>query len=254
MKRHLSDMTDGDTIILVPGLDGTALLFYRQIPLLAERFNVVAFPLPDDNTATMDSLVSELADVIEEVAPKGAVLLGESFGGALSMSTALARPELVSGLVIVNSFPWLHARIQLNVGRLLMKVVPWAAMPFIRRGTEARIHSAHTNAEDLKEFHERMLHTGRDGYRRRLTILRTFDIRNRLQDIKVPTLLLAGDQDRLLPSTKWAKYMQERISDARLTILSGYGHVCLITHDLDLREHVVPWWDQESRKSDLSGD
>lgn len=253
MERHLSDLTEGDTIILVPGLDGTALLFYRQIPLLAERFNVVAFPLPDDNSATMDSLVGELVAVVEEVAPEGAVLLGESFGGALAMSTALARPDLVTGLVIVNSFPWLHDRIQLNVGRLLMKVVPWAAMPFIRRGTETRIHSAHTNADDLKEFHERMLQTGRDGYRRRLTILRSYDIRERLREIKVPTLLLAGDQDRLLPSTKWANYMHERIPNTRLTILPGYGHVCLITHDLDLRKQVLPWWERESRKSDTSG-
>ncbi len=243
MNARFADLSEGDTIVLVPGLDGTALLFYRQIPLLADRFNVVAFPLPDDATATMESLVDELALLIEEVAPEGAVLLGESFGGALAMSTALARPELVSGLVIINSFPWLHKRIQLFVGRVLMAAVPWAAMPYIRRGTEARIHSTHTNSEDLAEFHERMLQIGRDGYRRRLTVLRHYDIRQRLAELAVPTLLLAGDQDRLLPSARWARYMATRIPGAQMKVLEGFGHVCLITHDLDLREHVVPWWE-----------
>lgn len=244
--RHLSDLASGDTIILVPGLDGTALLFYRQVPLLAEHFNVVAFPLPDDPDATMESLVDDLAGLIEEVAPDGAVLLGESFGGALSMSTALSRPDLVRGLVILNSFPWLSNRLQLHAGRFLMRVIPWAAMPHIRRGTEARIHSSHTNSEDLAEFHERMLQIGRLGYRRRLDILRHYDLRERLSDIEVPTLLLAGDEDRLLPSTRWARYMGERIPGASVKILPGYGHVCLITHDFDVTEYVAPWWESQS--------
>lgn len=253
--RHLSDLARGDTIILVPGLDGTALLFYRQIPLLAEHFNVVAFPLPDDPKASMDSLVQQLADLITEVAPEGAVLMGESFGGALSMSTALARPELVKGLVIVNSFPWLHNRAQLHAGRLLLRVVPWAAMPHIRRGTEARLHSAHTSQEDLDEFHERMGNIGRKGYQRRLDILGRFDIRKRLEDIDVPTLVLAGDKDRLLPSERWAYFMFRRIPEAELVILRGYGHVCLINHDLDLRSYVFPWWKRVSKKPrPLSGE
>jgi pimeloyl-ACP methyl ester carboxylesterase len=244
--RHLSDIASGETIILVPGLDGTALLFYRQIPLLARHFNVVAFPLPDDPDATMDSLVDDLVNLIREVAPDGAILLGESFGGALSMSTALTRPDLVRGLVILNSFPWLSNRPQLHAGRLLMRLIPWAAMPHIRRGTEARIHSSHTNPEDLAEFHERMLQIGRRGYRRRLDILRTYDIRERLSDLRVPTLLLAGDEDRLLPSVRWARYMGDRIPGASVKILSGYGHVCLITHDFDVTEYVAPWWEANS--------
>ena len=65
----LSDAADegseADTIILVPGLDGTALLFYRQIPLLTRRFNVVAFPLPDERDRSMDDLVEELRSLID---------------------------------------------------------------------------------------------------------------------------------------------------------------------------------------------
>ena len=244
---HLSDLAEGDTIILVPGLDGTALLFYRQIPLLAQRFNVVAFPLPEDPTATMDSLADGLADLIEEVAPQGALLLGESFGGALCMTTALRRPDLVKGLVILNSFPQLHNKVQLRAGRVLMRLVPWAAMPYIRRGTESRIHSQHTNAEDLAEFHDRMLKIHPGGYRRRLEILDSYDIRDQLQQVEAPTLLLAGDQDRLIPSERWGRYMAERIPAAELVVLGGYGHVCLITHDLDISTHVVPWWDRQPR-------
>ena len=112
--------------------------------------------------AKMDSLVEDLRRVILEIAPGGAVLIGESFGGALAMSATLAHPELISGLILVNTSPWLDNRIQLNARRWLLKAVPWAAMPHIRRGTESRIHSPHTTRKDLAEFHDRMRHIGAD--------------------------------------------------------------------------------------------
>lgn len=251
MSRHLGDLVEGDTIILVPGIDGTAQLFYRQIPLLAERFNVVAFPLSDDADATMAVLIDDLRVLIDEVAPDGAVLLGESFGGALSMSFALAHPELVKGLVIINSFPWLRNRPQLHVGKLLLRVVPSGAMPYIRRGTASRMHSRHTNADDLAEFWKRTDDIDLVGYRARLGILGRYDIRHRLHEIEAPTLLLAADEDKLIPSVRWARYMREHIPNSSMVVLGGYGHICLITHDFDLREYVLPWWD---RALEASGD
>lgn len=231
-----------DTIILVPGIDGTALLFYRQLPLLAQHFNVLSFPLPDDPDASMDDLVADLARLITEVSDHGAILLGESFGGALSMSTALAHPDLVRGLVIINSFPWLDQRFQLRLAPLALKMIPWGLMPMVRRLTEAKLHSPHCLDEDLAEFHERSRTIGQHGYRRRLEILRDYDICDRLEAIAAPALFLAGDHDKLVPSVDWGRFMTERVPDADLQILEGYGHVCLINHDLDVSAPVAEWW------------
>ena len=242
---HLADLVadhPDPPIVLVPGIDGTALLFYRQQPLLARSFDVVAFPLPDDPDATMDDLVADLHQLITEVSDRGAILVGESFGGALSMSTALAHPDQVRGLVIVNSFPWLARRIQIRLAPLAMRLIPWAAMPLVRSFTESRLHSSHTLPEDLAQFHERAKAIGRRGYIRRLEVLRRYDLRDRLVELAPPTLFLAGDEDRLLPSVRWARYMAERVPGAELTVLEGYGHICLINHDLDLTDHIAPWW------------
>jgi 3-oxoadipate enol-lactonase len=243
--EHLADLVEGHPnppIILVPGIDGTALLFYRQQPLLARSFDVVAFPLPDDPDLTMGDLVADLHRLITEVSDQGAILLGESFGGALSLSTAMAHPDEVRGLVIVNSFPWLARRLQIAVAPTAMRLIPWGAMPLVRAFTESRLHSRHTLPDDLAEFHERAKAIGRKGYIRRLEIIRHYDIRHRLHMLVPPVLYLAGDQDRLLPSDYWARYMASRTPRADLTILEGYGHVCLINHDLDLHDHVAPWW------------
>lgn len=245
---HLHDFSPPgvETIILVPGIDGTAELFYRQIPLLAERFDVVAFPLPDRPDATMADLADDLAGLIDEVGHEGALLLGESFGGALSLHVALRHPDLVKGLVIVNSFPYLDNRLQLLAAPRLLRLIPWGAMPMARRLTEHRIHSAHVGDDELREFRQRTRLIERDGYIRRMQILSGHDVRNDLHRIKAPTLFLAGTEDRLVPSARWAAYMGERVPDSEVVLLEGYGHCCLINHDLDLGLMVADWWDRRS--------
>ena len=236
------------TVVLVPGLDGTALLFYRQIPLLAERFNVAAFPLPDHPAKSMGDLVEDLRELVEQVAGDEVILCGESFGGALIMSFALAYPDHVQGLVVINSFPVLRGvrkRVELRVGPRVLRLFPWAAMPVVRRLTEAKLHSPHTLPEDLAEFHERAKSIGREGYIRRVEILRHYDIQDRLQEIKCPTLFIAGDRDKLIPSVREAHFMASRVPNASLQILEGYGHICLINHDLNLLDYVQPWYEAE---------
>lgn len=241
--RQRAEQSHAPTVVLVPGLDGTALLFYRQIPLLARRFNVAAFPLPDDPHASLEDLVEDLRKLVEEVASREVILCGESFGGALSMSFALAHPAHVSGLVIVNSFPVIRTRLRLRLAPLALRAIPWGSMAMVRRFTESRMHSPRTLPEDLAEFHERSKAIGRSGYIRRLEILRGYDIRERLGEIRVPTLFLAADRDQLVPSVAEGRFMAERVPEGRLVILEGYGHICLINHDLDLLDHVGPWFD-----------
>jgi pimeloyl-ACP methyl ester carboxylesterase len=239
--------------VLVPGLDGTAQLFYRQVPLLSRRFDTRRYPLPDDPTATMDDLVAGLVGYADAI-PGPVVLCGESFGGALSLASALRRPGSVQGVVMVNSFPWLDQRLRLWLAPRLLRLLPWAAMPLVRRYTEARIHSPHADAADLREFHERCGAIGRSGYIRRLELLQTFDVRDRLGELRPPALFLAGDRDRLLPSVYWATYMAGQVPRGEARVLEGFGHVCLINHDLDLLDHIGPWWDRATRTPDVDPD
>jgi pimeloyl-ACP methyl ester carboxylesterase len=229
--------------VLVPGLDGTALLFYRQAPILSRRFHVETHPLPDDESCTMETLVAGLKETVDRIAmgEKRVFLCGESFGGALSLSFALRHPERLAGLVILNSFPYIRQRVRIRLGPPLLKLMPWGAMPAVRRFTESRLHSSHTRREDVDEFHRRTRSIGRRGYIRRLEILREYDIRSELHRIEVPTLFLAADQDHLVPSVAEARFMAARMPRATVRILEGYGHVCMIHHDFDLLEHVDPW-------------
>jgi len=190
----------------------------------------------------MDDLVADLDEIIERVSPGESVLLcGESFGGALSLSFALAHPERLRGLIILNSFSRVRQRFQIKVGPSLLKLLPWGAMPLVRRFTEAKMHTPHTRPEDLREFHERSRAIGRRGYIQRLQILQSYDIRSRLPDIETPTLFLAADGDHLVASVEEARFMAEHMPNASVEVLLGFGHICLINHDFDLLARIEPW-------------
>jgi pimeloyl-ACP methyl ester carboxylesterase len=239
---RLSVQGTGEALVLVPGMDGTGQLFYRQTPSLSESFRTATYALRSA-AKTMDTLVGDLARVIDTIAPetRRAVVVGESFGGALAMSFALARPEQVSALVVLNSFPYFAPRIRLRLARYGLALLPWGAMTVIRRATAFRLHSAHTHRDEIRRFMELTASADREGYINRLEVLLSYDIRDRLHDLRPPALFLAAEQDHLVPSVQQAQLMISRVPRATLRVLHGHGHICLIAPEIDLAEIVTAW-------------
>ncbi len=221
-------------------MDGTGLLFHRQVPLLARRYRTATYTLRDD-AATMDVLVEDLAAVIRSVGPGPAVVIGESFGGTVALSFALAHPDLVRALVVLNSFSRFLPQVNLRIAIAALRVMPWNTMPLIRRLTAFRLHSRYTHRTEIRRFLELTRQTRREGYIARLRILLRYDVRERLSTLRVATLFLASELDHLIPSVREGRYMAERVSGATLRILSGHGHICLIAPNLDLEQLLREW-------------
>lgn len=235
---------DGPPLVLVPGMDGTGRLFYRQVPLLARRFRVATYRLRDD-APSMAVLIEDLAAVIRAASPSGApaIVVGESFGGTVAMSAALARPDLVAALVVLNSFPYFEPRWRLRLAIFALQTVPfpWQAMGAVRRLTAFRMHSPHTHRAEIRRFLTLTSGTTRPGYLARLRVLLAYDVRDRLQEIRAPTLFLAADRDHLVPSVQQGRQMAALVPEATFRVLAGHGHICLIAPDIDLEDILAQW-------------
>src|SRR5689334_23075669 len=90
----------GGPLLYLPGLDGTGRLLHRQ-PGLHAGYAVHCLSYPQDRPQTYTQLADAVIARLEETGP--AVVLAESFGGAVALTAALARPELVRRLVLVNT-------------------------------------------------------------------------------------------------------------------------------------------------------
>jgi pimeloyl-ACP methyl ester carboxylesterase len=242
--RDLVLTGDGPPLVLVPGMDGTGRLFYRQVPLLAQRYRVATYRLREDAPG-MEALVDDLCGVIGAASPAGtpAVVVGESFGGAVALSAALARPDRIAALVVLNSFPYFAPRRRLELAIFALRAFPfpWQAMSLVRRLTAFRLHSKHTHRAEIRRFLELTAGTTRAGYLARLRVLHSYDVRDRLSEIRLPTLFLASELDHLVPSVAQARGMAARVPGAAVRVLSGHGHICLIAPDIDLSQILEQW-------------
>jgi pimeloyl-ACP methyl ester carboxylesterase len=231
-------------------MDGTGRLFYRQVPLLARRYRVATYALRDE-AQSMDTLVEDLQHVIRIVAPDGepATIIGESFGGALATSLTLAHASTVRSLVVLNSFPYFAPQFRLRLAIAGVRMMPWGAMSLVRRATALRMHSRFTHRTEIQRFLAETKMTTRRGYLGRLGILTRFDVRDDLARIRVPTLYIAADEDRLVPSLEQGQFMAARVPGAALHVLTGHGHICLIAPNVDLERILADWERDHARQT-----
>lgn len=238
---RLTTAGNGRAVVLVPGMNGSGRLFYSQIPRLERSFRTSTYSLRDDAESVAE-LAADLSRIVEGAAPEGrAIVVGESFGGAVALTFALEYPERVAALVILNSFPYFAPQARLRLALAGLSVVPWGAMSIVRRLTAFRLHSRHTHRREIRQFIRMTGDATEQGYVNRLRLLRRFDVRHRLADISAPTLFLASELDHLVPSVDQARYMAERVPQSSMRILEGHGHICLIAPDLDLHQILTEW-------------
>ncbi|HEV2860679.1 MAG TPA: alpha/beta hydrolase [Pyrinomonadaceae bacterium] len=227
----------GPAFVYVCGLEGSGRLFYKQAADLARDHTVITFPLRGEGRYELSSLIEDLAWVVRDAGFERATVLGESFGGLLTLAAALERPEMFERMILVNTFPHFVQRARIHLGVALFTLLPYQLVKAHRTRTARHVlFDSEVSDEDRRLFRE---HTGGvpyEGWLSRLRIIRDTDLRPRLGDIKIPALVVAGTGDRLLNSVRAARLMASRLPRARLKLLEGTGHVALLSGRVRVRD------------------
>ena len=230
----------GPAFIYVPGLDGTGKLFYKQAADLQQDHTVITFPLRPEGRYAMQDLVDDLLWIIRDAGIERATFLGESFGGLLVMSAALAHPEVFERMILVNTFPRFVQRAKINLGVALFSILPYALMKGYRTRSARRVlFSEDVSEDDRRIFRELTRVVPYEGYLSRLRIICQTDLRTRLFEFMVRTLVVTGTQDRLLDSVAAAKLLARSLPRSRLKLLEGTGHTALISGRVRVRDWLA---------------
>lgn len=227
----------GQVLIYVPGLDGTGQLFFKQGPRLATSHRVVTFRPRDDGRFTYENLTDDVAAIIRDLGERQATILGESFGGTVALWFALRYPQMVKQLVVVNSFPRFRKRLTIKLGVKLASGLPFRLLwPMRRAANTLGLLVDGVNRDDRRRFWTAIRTVSAAAYARRLQLIEGLDLEYRLHEIKTPTLFIAGDRDLLIPSVKEAHRMAARMPNARVKVIEGAGHACLMGSRVRLDE------------------
>ncbi len=227
----------GPTVVLLHGSGGGFRSFAPQVEALASLgFRGVAWSMPGYAQSVpvepysfmgLAASCAHLIEVLMGESPRRSVaLVGHGMGGMLAQEVAVRRPDLVHQLVLVATAPavqpgdnydhviseglrWLdEGRDMLAVADALVpQLVGPAALP---------------EGVQLARFCQSQVHAA--TWRRALEAMRGFDRRAALGQIAAPTLLVAGEHDRLAPPGTLAA-MAQAIPAAQLLTLPGAGHL-----------------------------
>jgi len=187
-------------------------------------------------------ILKDIAHVIDAEKLSGIILVGHSGGAVLALSFALAYPEKLSGLVLLAgsylSPAYMHSPVKKRIANGIVALGAWVSPPH-----PGPWHSTYPLGKFHKEYEVwGLLRTIiRNSLRSYLLVgkaLMNVDLRDRLEEVAVPTLLIAGEKDTIYPVTI-SQTMHERIPGARLEIVPDKNHVLILNAIDEVAAHIV---------------
>jgi pimeloyl-[acyl-carrier protein] methyl ester esterase len=211
-------------LVLLPGMDGTGILFEPLLEVLPRRLDAQVVQYPPDKALGYEALLDVVQDAIPVEGPF--VLLGESFSGPLALMTASNRPSGLQAVVLCASFvqsplPWFPRAFEALVTATTLALVP----AFVRERALLGRHATPKLSSLLARAHRCV--TLEAMAARARAILRV-DVSSALRACPVPLLYIRAKDDRVVSVGSW-KLIAENRPDACVEVVPG-PHLILQTN------------------------
>ena len=244
---------EGFPLLMIPGLSEN--VYWWDAPLieeLARSFKVIVFDNRDvgrsDKTEgefTCKMLADDTLGLMDALNIEKAHFLGHSMGGFIAQELGLNYPERVGKLILCSSgcggskAPLVNPK----TVRLIMKL---SQREHTRKLVEQGV--PHMFSEDFIKANPDYINkkiddiltipTEPDAFKRQVTSNMRFNSYRRLKNIKVPTLILHGKKDLLMPPEN-AELLAEKILGAKLIYFENAAHMTFMEEPARFIEHVL---------------
>lgn len=237
MSLAFSDDGPGPLVVLLHGFPLSREMWAPQLTTIGARYRVIApdFPgfgktPPGEAVSTMDGLATRVLDLLDDLGIRERVVIGGlSMGGYVAQAIALSAPERVRGLMLICTRAIGDTADQAQDRKALADRVEAAGS-----GQEAldavlpKLFGPATTERRPELIAQMAKLAGAASPRGIAAALRGMAARPdrtaSLASIAVPTLVLAGADDQLIPVEE-ARAMAEALPDAQLVVVPGVGHL-----------------------------
>lgn len=224
---------EGEPVILVHGLSGSARWWARNVGELARRHRVYTVELPGFGWLRRGARRFSLTDApdwlaawMRELRLEGATLVGHSMGALICARVAAERPEYVGRLVLVAPAGFGSERSFIGHVLPLLAAVRGAPLAFIRVLV----------ADAVRAGPASLLHAARALVRH--------DFVEPLRDVRAPTLLVWGERDPLT-SPALGELLQALLPQSRLVVLPG-AHVPMFERPEAFNRALLEFLEEET--------
>ncbi|CAN5117758.1 alpha/beta fold hydrolase [soil metagenome] len=247
------------TIIFIHGLSGCWQNWLEQIPVFARDHRVIAVDLPGFGQSEMpaqDISISTYADAIDALMQKlgidSAQIVGNSMGGFIGAELAIQHSARVERLVLVAAAGLSIESIRtertqglrhrgenivfFSLGNIAGRSHQVALRPRLRAALLLLV-AAHPAKLPGPLAAQQVLGTGKPGFSDALDAMCRYPLRDRLEKIGCPTLIIWGDKDRLVP-LKDASIFEQLIDGSRKIIYKDTGHISMMERPARFNEDV----------------
>ncbi|MBV9001420.1 MAG: alpha/beta fold hydrolase [Solirubrobacterales bacterium] len=256
MRTGAADAHTHPPVLVLTGIGLTAAVASRLLAELEVHFRVLAAPVAYGDRSVGDEIAPTSADralaLLDALGADQAHVVGLSFGGAIAQQIAIRHPQRVRSLVLASStaggerYVPAQRAIRDFLGRLAELPAEeglWASVPHLYAATTCRRH-APLIGEDIAHRLTRPLDPR--SYDRQHAAARAHDPGARLAGIAAPTLVLHGEEDRILPLDN-GRRLAEGIAGARFVPVPGGAHA-LPTDAPDSTSELVSFLLAHSRR------
>jgi pimeloyl-ACP methyl ester carboxylesterase len=224
-------------VVLIPGLLASARLFAEQIPHLWSSAPVMVADHP-----RADSMAG-LARSVLAAAPPRFALAGFSMGGYLAFEIVRQAGARVARLALLDTAATPDTPEQSAGRRVQMELAAAGRLEEVAATLFTRlVHATRREDATLRETCQRMAaEVGAEGYRRQQSAnIGRADSRATLGQIRVPTLVLVGDEDPITPPERAAE-MAGGIAGARLVRVPRCGHLSPLERPREVTQALLEW-------------
>lgn len=233
---------EGHPLVLIAGLGYGAWYWHKTLPALAEHYQILTFDNrgagesdKPDGPYSVPMMAADTIDLLDALDIQRATIMGHSLGGFIAQEVTLRRPDLVSKLILASTTHGGMQVIPITAEALeVMMDREGDPQELVKRGIAVACASGFSKkqpgvVEELIAYrfsapvppaqYQAQVAAGAGT-----AAFSEEEVIDRMARIKVPVLILFGEEDRVVPPGN-ADLMAEKLPNAQIKIIPGTGHM-----------------------------